>query len=120
LGRRFPRRPIPKDQQKTGIVKTITVSETVRWGQDRIHGRLLHYLIRTQKPGKALELGSCVGISGSYIASALAANGHGHLWTIDGSPGMAKLTKQTFERLSLQQWATSVVGSVLDAAIYVT
>jgi predicted O-methyltransferase YrrM len=101
---------LPKDQQNTGIVETITVSEAASWSQDRIHCRLLHYLIRTQKPAKALELGSCVGISGSYIASALAANGQGHLWTIEGSPGIAKLTKQTFERLSLQQWATLVVG----------
>jgi predicted O-methyltransferase YrrM len=99
-----------KDEQNAGIVETITVSEAASWSQIRIHGRLLHYLIRTQKPAKALELGSCVGISGSYIASALAANGQGHLWTIEGSPGIAKLSKQTFEQLSLQQWATSVVG----------
>src|SRR6266403_4300308 len=38
---------LPKDQQNTGIVETITVSEAASWSQDRIHGRLLHYLIRT-------------------------------------------------------------------------
>jgi predicted O-methyltransferase YrrM len=101
---------LPKDKQNSGFVETITVSEAASWSQDRIHGRLLHYLVRIQKPAKALELGSCVGISGSYVASALATNGQGHLWTIEGSPGIAKLTKQTFERLGLQKWATSVVG----------
>jgi predicted O-methyltransferase YrrM len=101
---------LPKDKQNMGLVETITVSEAASWSQDRIHGRFLHYLIRTHRPAKALELGSCVGISGSYIASAFATNGEGHLWTIEGSPGIANLTKDTFERLSLQQWATSVVG----------
>src|SRR5450631_3887821 len=44
---------LPKDQQNTGIVETITVSEAVSWSQIPIHSRLLYYLIRTQKPAMA-------------------------------------------------------------------
>lgn len=50
-------------------------------------GRLLWTLVRLQKPSAALELGTHSGGSATIIASALKANGHGFLTTMDIDPG---------------------------------
>jgi predicted O-methyltransferase YrrM len=47
--------------------------------------RSLYDHIRETAPEEALELGTAHGVSGSYIAAALAANGGGHLTTVDSS-----------------------------------
>lgn len=46
-------------------------------------GRRVYDHIRNTRPTEALELGTAHGVSAAYIAAALAANGHGHLTTVD-------------------------------------
>jgi predicted O-methyltransferase YrrM len=46
-------------------------------------GRRVYDHIRTTRPEQALELGTAHGVSAAYIAAALAANGRGHLTTVD-------------------------------------
>jgi predicted O-methyltransferase YrrM len=46
-------------------------------------GRRVYDHIRTTRPDQALELGTAHGVSAAYIAGALAANGSGHLTTVD-------------------------------------
>jgi predicted O-methyltransferase YrrM len=50
-----------------------------------------------------VELGSCVGISASYITAALNINGKGELLSLEGSPEIAKIGKETLENLNLQR-----------------
>ena len=57
-----------------------------------------------------LELGTCVGMSGSYIASALAANGSGHLVTLEGSKTRSDIAGEIFENMGLAGWVTRIVG----------
>lgn len=57
-----------------------------KWGAGAIwsvEGQTLHALIRALKPDSVVEIGSGTGCSSNHIASALKANGHGHLVTID-------------------------------------
>src|SRR5437588_278482 len=46
-------------------------------------GRRVYEHIRSSPPQEALELGTAHGVSASYIAAALEANGEGHLTTVD-------------------------------------
>jgi predicted O-methyltransferase YrrM len=48
-------------------------------------GRLLYEHIRKNKPEKVLELGTARGGSAVFLASALEANGTGHLTTVDST-----------------------------------
>src|SRR5947209_7841676 len=46
-------------------------------------GRRVYEHIRSNPPAEVLELGTAHGVSASYIAAALEANGEGHLTTVD-------------------------------------
>lgn len=46
-------------------------------------GRRIYTHIRETQPEQVLELGTAHGVSASYIAAALEANGRGHLTTVD-------------------------------------
>ena len=47
-----------------------------------------------------VELGSAFGLSGSYLASALAAGGSGELVTIEGSPSRHRIASETIESVA--------------------
>ena len=82
---------------------------------DRPWTDFLFQLTRVVRPHAVLELGTNIGMSGSYLAAALRTNGAGHLWTIEGIPDLAKAAQQTFQSAELDPWATSVVGWFKDA-----
>ena len=46
-------------------------------------GRRVYEHIRATRPEQTLELGTAHGVSATYIAAALEANGQGHLTTVD-------------------------------------
>ncbi len=46
-------------------------------------GHMLHWLVRVLEPDVALEIGTSVGYSAIWIASALEKNKRGQLWTIE-------------------------------------
>ena len=57
-----------------------------QWGAGAIwdvEGRAIHALIRSLKPVNVVEIGSGTGCSTNHIASALKANGDGHVVTLD-------------------------------------
>lgn len=62
---------------------------------------LLFELIRHREPTVCLELGTCLGISASYEAAALALGGDGQLITIEGSPARARLAEENLRSLEL-------------------
>lgn len=63
-------------------------------------GMLLHHLIRETRPSVALELGTNVGISAAYQASALASFG-GRLNTFEGMQGRLQQAQALHARLGL-------------------
>ncbi len=60
---------------------------------------LLHKIIRSAGTKNGLELGTCLGISGSYEAAAMELNGNGRMITMEGAAPVAALAQQTFDRL---------------------
>ena len=103
-----------EDQQRRGVVTTISVSELASFSKAAVWAEVLYHLTRVLRPQKVLELGTCVGISGSYIAAALQFNCQGRLWTIEGSPATAALAQQTFQMLGLGDRVTLLIGSFHD------
>jgi predicted O-methyltransferase YrrM len=78
----------------------------------RAWGRLLVALVRATKPSQVLEIGTAIGISGAYLATALAVHG-GRLVTSDADRGLAAQARRLFDRLGLRnieqrvEWITA-------------
>lgn len=62
---------------------------------------LLYGLVREFKPQRAVEMGSSVGISGSYQATALRHAGGGELLVLEGAPDLAAVAAETYAALGL-------------------
>ena len=76
-------------------------------------GLLMLKIIKNFKPTVLLELGTCLGISSSYQASALEMNKKGYLTTIEGDPTLASRAKENFEKLGLKR-VFSEIGRFQD------
>jgi predicted O-methyltransferase YrrM len=74
----------------------------------------LFKIVRTLRPRVALELGTCLGISAAYQASALRLNGSGKLITLEGSPAVAEIARRTLAGLALEN-SEVVVGRFADS-----
>jgi predicted O-methyltransferase YrrM len=62
---------------------------------------VLFKLVRESRPRLCLELGTNMGISAAYQASALRLNGDGELLTIEGSASRAELARRHLAGLGL-------------------
>jgi predicted O-methyltransferase YrrM len=86
-------------------------------------GLLLYCLVRKFKPGDCLELGTCLGISGAYIAAALKENKSGKLATIEASEEISKLAENNFKTLGLNNQVHIFTGAfekMLGPALYLS
>jgi predicted O-methyltransferase YrrM len=97
-------------QQRNGVASSISVKELTSFSKVAVWGEVLYYLTKALRPQKVLEMGTCVGISGSYITAALQFCEWGRLWTIEGSPAVAALAQETFQLLGLSDRVTCLVG----------
>lgn len=64
----------------------------------RKFGRLLFRLAKHYRAGQIVELGTSLGISSSYLASANAGS---RVITLEGSPAIASVAAETFQQLEL-------------------
>lgn len=62
------------------------------------YGRLLHRIVRHYGCRRVLEVGTSLGLSTAYLASA---EGVEEVTTLEGVPGIVELAKQNFSRLKL-------------------
>lgn len=75
-------------------------------------GRILYYLIRSSNLQSGLELGTSVGMSGLYQATALQQTG-GKIVTLEGSKIRAAVAEKTFEATDLDN-ITVIQGVFTD------
>lgn len=65
----------------------------------RKFSQLMHRMVRYYKPETVLELGTSLGITSSYLASARP---EANVVTMEGAPEVAAVAKQNFQNLRLQ------------------
>jgi predicted O-methyltransferase YrrM len=92
-----------KEEMNKGVQATARVSNICEASKPIFWAIFLLKMIRKLEPSSCVELGSCVGISASYITAALNINGKGELLSLEGSPEIAKIGKETLENLNLQR-----------------
>jgi predicted O-methyltransferase YrrM len=83
-------------RRANGIIKVSDI--TARSVSTQKFGRLLFRLVNFYRCGQIIELGSSLGISTSYLASADAKS---RVITIEGSPAIARIAAETFQQLQL-------------------
>jgi predicted O-methyltransferase YrrM len=66
---------------------------------DQKFGRLLFRIANYYRPGCIIEMGSSLGISTAYLASADSGS---RVITMEGAPSIASLAKETFDSLGLK------------------
>jgi predicted O-methyltransferase YrrM len=95
LRERLEQRPDDLDGQSIGRVAQ---------ADSRGHRSLLMLfrLVREFRPLHCLELGTCIGLSAAYTASALDLNGKGELVTMEYSPARVALARRNLEELGLR------------------
>jgi predicted O-methyltransferase YrrM len=77
---------------------------------DQKFGRLLFRLANFYRAATIVEMGTSLGISTSYLASA---DGNSRVITIEGAPAIADIARETFEKLKIRN-ITQVIGNFED------
>lgn len=80
----------------------VTIQQACGVSKTKRDALALHFLVRELAPKLGLELGTNVGISSSYIASAMRLNGRGRLVTMEGSPLRARIADGVHQNLDLR------------------
>jgi predicted O-methyltransferase YrrM len=98
-----------KEVMEEGVQSTRIVADITKASKPAFWATVLFKIIRKLEPQSCVELGSCVGISASYQASALVFNGKGTIVTLEGSPDIAEVAAETFKVLGFEN-ASVVTG----------
>jgi len=114
FGARNQNLALSKDEMYQGVTKDTTIGETCQNASKPYFWLLLLFkLIREFKPSNSVELGTCLGISGAYQASAQKLNKRGRLITLEGAKSLASLAEKNFQQLGLDN-AQVVSGRFQD------
>lgn len=99
-----------------GVKRRTTIGDGVRrMSKSPEWCRLLFGIVAGLRVERALELGTGMGISAAYQATAIAVTTGGQLVTIEGSPTMAGLAETHLKALDLlPQFVTVEVGRFCD------
>ncbi len=108
-----------KEEMERGVQSKSLVADITSASKPQFWAVQLFKMIRNLEPISCVELGSCVGISASYQASALNINGKGNIVTLEGSPEIANIAKETFESLGIKNAsiATGPFGKTLTSVL---
>lgn len=78
-----------------------TIRDACKASKPPVPSLLMHLLVREFEPLRVVELGTNLGISSAYQATALRANGPGHIWTFEASRYRLRAARELHERLGL-------------------
>jgi predicted O-methyltransferase YrrM len=94
---RASRRELSGGSGTTSTVGQVTQKASV----PRHQAALLFNLVREIGARRCLEMGTCVGVSGAYLAAAMATLGGGELLSLEGHRDRAEVARETWRRLGL-------------------
>lgn len=90
------------EEMERGVLKTKIVGDLCKGlSKPPAWGELLFKLVRHQRSQSCIEMGTCLGVSASYIASALKLNGRGRLVTLEGADAVAEIAAANLRSLQL-------------------
>jgi predicted O-methyltransferase YrrM len=85
-----------------GVTKPLILGEVAaKRSKKGLWAVVLLALARELRPERTLELGTCVGISGAFLAAGMRLNGGGQLVTLEGAPALAALADEHVRALGL-------------------
>lgn len=84
-----------------GTGRGITVARAALSSKSAFWARVLFSLVREFRPGTCLELGTNMGISAAYQATALKLTGVGKLTTLEGDEARARAARGHLRQLGL-------------------
>lgn len=108
------------EEMEQGVLVERTIMQTCRASKPSFWASILHQLILEYRPATGVELGTCLGLSAAYQASAMELNGSGRLLTLEGADALAALSTDHLVELGLGDRATVIPGrfaDTLDTAI---
>lgn len=80
------------EEMERGVPTTLVVGKLCKSAsKPPASAELPFRLVRWQDSKSCIEMGACLGVSPSYIASALKLTGAGKLVTLEGAPALAEL-----------------------------
>jgi predicted O-methyltransferase YrrM len=77
-------------------------------------GELLYSLVRASRPSTVVEFGTSYGISTLYLASAVADNGSGHVFTTELSAVKVAAAQSNLDDAALGDQVTIFAGDALE------
>lgn len=89
--------PLGARAKEVEKVKLKTIA--ARSAKSAKYAELLERICDYYQPVFAIEIGTSLGLSAMYQASALR---EGHLWTLEGNPDSMKVARHNFEKLGFQ------------------
>lgn len=98
----------------------VTIKQATEASKRPKAAMLMYSLIRTIKPLNVIELGTNVGISSAYIATALHVNNqNGRVTTFEGSPHRLALAKEVHQALNINNinYVQGYFSDTLDHAL---
>lgn len=73
-------------------------------------GKLLHGLVRVTAPEVLVEIGTSVGYSALWMASALEKNKRGRVWTIESHQERFERAQANIAEAGMEDWIVQVKG----------
>jgi predicted O-methyltransferase YrrM len=90
-----------ENEMRLGVTHSTTYGEISLGSKPPLWAFFLFRLSRNFKPSVILELGTCIGISAAYQATALKLNKKGKLISIEGSEVIAELARKNIDSLHI-------------------
>jgi predicted O-methyltransferase YrrM len=90
-----------REEMDRGVPSSAEVRSICGASKPPFWASLLMKLVVRLEPCACVELGSCVGISAAYMGSALKGNRKGHLTSLEGSPEVARIARETLALLDI-------------------
>lgn len=107
------------DEMYQGVMTEMTVGEICKIASKPHKWALILFkLIREFKPTTCIELGTCLGISAAYQASAQKLNEKGRLISLEGAAPLASIAGENLKQLGLDN-TTVVSGRFQDTLEHV-
>jgi len=109
-----PKEGLSADIMALGRRRDRTVAAMTGASKSPFWAGVLFRLVRNLGSLKGLELGTCLGVSAAYQAGAMDLNGLGHLFSLEGAPALADISRRHLESLGLADRVTIVLGRFAD------